>query len=168
MQDSTAEGFVLQGWIRMDFADRVRKVTDAGINARIDREIEECVRFYAEQGKAEISRCIEDLELEWDIDRALEANEAALGITGLMLGVFYDRRWLIVPGVVLPFLLQHAVQGWCPPIPVLRRLGFRTRKEIDAEKYALKALRGDFKDVPLSPEGDPDVRAGKALQAARM
>jgi hypothetical protein len=152
----------------MEDADRVRKVTDTGINARIDREIENCVRFYATQGKTEISRWIEELDLEWDIDRALEANASLLGLTGLVLGVFHDRRWLIVPGVVLPFLLQHAVQGWCPPIPVLRRLGYRTRKEIDREKYALKALRGDFQDIPPSPRGDPIERAEKALQAARM
>ncbi len=37
-----------------------------------------------------------------------------------------------------------AVQEWCPPVPVFRRLGVRTCQEIDEEKYALKILRGDF------------------------
>ena len=37
-----------------------------------------------------------------------------------------------------PFLLQHALQGWCPPVPILRRQGFRTRHEIDAERQALR------------------------------
>jgi hypothetical protein len=37
----------------------------------------------------------------------------------------------------LPFLLLHGVKGWCPPLPVLRRLGIRTRDEIDREKYSL-------------------------------
>ncbi|HET9942578.1 MAG TPA: hypothetical protein VFR05_04515, partial [Terriglobia bacterium] len=41
-------------------------------------------------------------------------------------------------------LLQHAVQGWCPPVPLFRRLGIRTQREIDEERYALKAMRGDF------------------------
>ncbi|WP_407921819.1 hypothetical protein, partial [Corallococcus sp. AB049A] len=27
------------------------------------------------------------------------------------------------------FLLQHGLQGWCPPLPLLRRLGLRTRGE---------------------------------------
>jgi hypothetical protein len=45
-----------------------------------------------------------------------------------------------LPGVVLSFLLQHALQGWCPPLPILRRMGVRTRGEIDQEKYELKAL----------------------------
>lgn len=35
-------------------------------------------------------------------------------------------------------------QGWAPPVPILRTIGVRTLQEIDHEKYALKALRGDF------------------------
>jgi hypothetical protein len=35
-------------------------------------------------------------------------------------------------------------QGRCPPLSVLRRRGVRTRREIEAERCALKALRGDF------------------------
>jgi hypothetical protein len=46
------------------------------------------------------------------------------------------------------------VQGWCPPIPVLRRLGFRTAFEIDQERQALKLLRGDYKSVSA---GDADA-----------
>jgi hypothetical protein len=42
------------------------------------------------------------------------------------------------------FFMQHALQGWCPPLPVFRRLGFRTQYEIEQERYALKAIRGDF------------------------
>jgi hypothetical protein len=49
-----------------------------------------------------------------------------------------DRRFLALPAAVLGFLLQHAVQGWCPPVPVLRRLGFRTQTEIEDERHALE------------------------------
>jgi hypothetical protein len=42
------------------------------------------------------------------------------------------------------FLIQQALRGDCPPYQLLRRLGFRTRQEIERERYALKALRGDF------------------------
>jgi hypothetical protein len=52
------------------------------------------------------------------------------------------------------FFVQHAIQGWCPPIPIFRAYKVRTRPEIDREKYALKALRGDFagtqNDNPMS------------------
>jgi hypothetical protein len=72
-----------------------------------------------------------------------------------------NNRWLVLPMAVTGFLLQHAIQGWCPPVPVLRRLGFGTFYEIEEERQALKALRGDFK-----LEDAPD-RAAAALDAAR-
>ena len=94
----------------------------------------------------------------------LETNAAALALTGLVLGAVRGRRWLLLPGLVLPFLLQHALQGWCPPIEIIRRLGVRTRREIDREKVALKALRGDFGLV--SGGSTPQERAKLALAAA--
>ena len=77
---------------------------------------------------------------------------------------FVDRRLLVLPGLVAAFLLQHALQGWCPPVPLFRHLGFRTAAEIDEERCALKALRGDFREVPA---GDGRAAAGQALQAVR-
>jgi len=56
----------------------------------------------------------------------------------------HNGWWLILPAAVTAFLFQHAIQGWCPPVPILRRLGFRTSDEINKERYALKAVRGDF------------------------
>lgn len=131
--------------------DRVRANTSDEINRSIDRGIADRIARYAGRDKAEISRRIEELEREWDMERLLETNASALAFTGLLLGVTRSRKWLLLPSIVLPFLFQHAIQGWCPPIPVLRRLGVRTRQEIDHEKYALKALRGDFENLPSSP-----------------
>ena len=57
---------------------------------------------------------------------------------------------LALPIVSSAFLLSHAIAGWCPPLPLLKALGFRARAEIDKEKYALKALRGDFNNqIPV-------------------
>lgn len=143
----------------MQNADRVRANTSDDVNRELDRELDARVRHYAQRRPEEVSRRIRELDREWDMERLLETNASALAFTGLLLGATVDKRWLIVPGVVLPFLFQHAVQGWCPPVPLFRRLGVRTRKEIDREKYALKALRGDFEADGAAP------RAEAALQA---
>lgn len=45
---------------------------------------------------------------------------------------------------------RPSIQDWCPPLPVLRKLGYRSRKEIDAEKCVFKALLGDFNVVTAS------------------
>lgn len=148
----------------MERKDRVRENTPAEINARIDAETRASVREYSARGLPEITARITELDREWDVERVLETNAAALALTGLVLGTTRDRRWLLLPGIVLPFLLQHALQGWCPPIEVIRRLGIRTRREIDRERVALKALRGDFGLVPGG--STPQERAKLALSAA--
>jgi hypothetical protein len=127
--------------------DRVRANTAPEINQRIDKQIEENVRYYSGQPREKISGRIRDLDEEWDIERLLEAMASSFSLTGIMLGATVDRKWFLLPTVVLSFLLLHAIQGWCPPVPLLRRLGVRTREEIDRERYALKALAGDFAGV---------------------
>jgi hypothetical protein len=131
----------------MGDADRVRANTADEINRQIDRAIEAGVREYAQKSVSEITSRINELDREWDMERLLETNASALAFIGLVLGMTRSRKWLMIPSVVLPFLFQHALQGWCPPIPIFRRLGVRTREEIDRERYALKALRGDFEKV---------------------
>jgi hypothetical protein len=140
--------------------ERVPTHTDGDVNRRIQAEIEDNIHYY-ERHRGEIPARLRELDAEWDIERALEANAAAIGFVGVALGA-HDRRWLALPALVTAFLFQHAVQGWCPPLPVLRRFGFRTSYEIEQERQALKALRGDYEDVPLAP--DP---ARASMQAAR-
>jgi hypothetical protein len=131
--------------------DRVRANTSGAVNWKIDTQIEQNVKAYSSESRNAISQRIEELESEWDIERVLEMNASAIAFTGLVLGITHNKKWLMIPGVVLPFLFQHAVQGWCPPLPLLRRMGVRTREEIDREKYALKALRGDFASKNPTP-----------------
>lgn len=50
--------------------------------------------------------------------------------------------------------MQHAIQGWCPPLPILRKLNIRTSKEIEQEKYALKIIHGDFDDLKNVSAGE--------------
>jgi hypothetical protein len=124
--------------------DAVRANTDEDVNARLDREARARVQSYAGRPAGEIAARIDELRGEWDMERYLETNAASIAGAGVLLAALHDRRWLVVPGIVLPFLLMHATQGWCPPVPVFRRYGVRTRQEIDRELYAMKALRGDF------------------------
>jgi hypothetical protein len=120
-------------------ADRVRRSTDMRVNLDIDRKINAHIHEFADADSATISRRIADLDREWDVERILEVNASTLALTGLALGIAVNKKWLLLPATVLSFLLQHGIQGWCPPLPILRRLGVRTRGEIDREKYALMA-----------------------------
>jgi len=143
--------------------DRVRSHTSSSVNAKIDQEMLAKVESYTERSPEAITQRIQELETEWDTERVLEANASVLAFTGLMLGIFVNPNWLWLPAIVLPFLFQHAVQGWCPPLPVIRRLGVRTPHEIDQEKTVLKMLRGDFSEVSERQQADADA----LLQAVR-
>jgi hypothetical protein len=121
--------------------------TASHINEEIRRNTEENLERAAAGGLDAINERLAELDDEWDIERTLEANAATVSLLGVGLGLFVDRRFFLIPAAVAGFLLQHAIQGWCPPLPVFRRLGVRTQREIDDERNALKALRGDFRGV---------------------
>ncbi len=143
--------------------DPVRLHTASDINKRIDMETESRLSQLLQSDRKTISRRIDELNGEWDIERFLELNASLLAFTGLAASILTTKRWLWLPSVVLGFLTMHAIQGWCPPMPVMRRFGVRTRKEIDREKYACKALRGDFQ-MTKRDEEDPE-RVTAVLQA---
>lgn len=103
------------------------------------------------QNRNAIGQRLMDLEEEWDIERMLEFNAASWAILGVTLGVTRSRWWLLMAIGAGALLAGQALQGNSPAVTLLQKLGFRTKAEIDKEKYALKALRGDFKyllDVP--------------------
>jgi hypothetical protein len=145
--------------------DRVRRNTTGRVNRRLDQAMLERVRFYAGQPRDVLDARLRELEEEWDIERWLELSASALTLGGTTAAALRGRRWLALTGLVAGFLLQHAVQGWCPPLALFRRVGVRTRQEIDTEVFALKALRGDFGHVPPG-SADAGERARAALDAA--
>jgi hypothetical protein len=131
--------------------ERVARHTSISTGARIRYAMFKRVAEYENADHAAIEERIEALNREWDIERVLEANAASVALVGVALGASVDRRWFALPAIVAGFLLQHAVQGWCPPLPLLRKLGVRTAAEIHEEIVALKALRGDFGSVEIEP-----------------
>lgn len=148
--------------------DPVRANTTPDSLKAIDTSIEEKILYYSMQSKEVISRRIQQLEREWDIERWIETNASSLALTGLTLGLTRSRKYLLLTGTVLSFLLMHAVQGWCPPVPILRKMGVRTRSEIDREKFALKVLRGDFQDVARNPDSFKQNAAAQVISAVKQ
>jgi hypothetical protein len=141
---------------------RVRRHTEETVNRRVDDQMARNVRYFANHPD-EIDSRLAELDEEWDIERMIEANASTLAFAGAALGATVDKRFLALPLAVTAFLFQHSVQGWCPPVPILRRFGFRTQDEINTERYALKALRGDFDALPK--KSGAQATANAALKA---
>lgn len=146
--------------------DSVRTHASDRVNRRIDAQVEACVRHMAEdpEGPA-ISRYLERLEHEWDVNRVLMVAVSGLSLFGLAVASRRRQGGRLLAGVAAGLLLQQGLVGFGPLAELARRLGVRTRREIDLEKFALKALRGDFKRIPH--DGGPLARANAALVAAQ-
>ena len=136
-------------------AERVAANTPDEINAEIRWQTEASISRYSQAGPEAIDERLAELDHEWDIERYVETMAPLLSLAGIGLGLGVNRRWFALPVIVQSFLLQHAIQGWCPPIVVLRRMGVRTADEIYQERYALMALRGDFGNPPATAQAGP-------------
>jgi hypothetical protein len=134
---------------------RVPEHTSAKSNARIHQQTDANIAYYANRGPLAVYQRLQELDREWDIERVIQAQAATATLVGLTLGLTVNRKFLAIPALVGGFLWMHVIQGWCPPVPALRRLGFRTASEIDTERYALKTLRGDFQNLGGTKHCDP-------------
>lgn len=126
--------------------DRVRSHTSRKSLARIDHETKLSLDRHARGSLLAMLRRLAELDREWDLDRALMTTFAGTGGASAALSLWEASRrgrpgvWTAIFGAQLAFLVLHTVRGWCPPVAVLRRLGFRTRQEIEAERTALEQL----------------------------
>jgi hypothetical protein len=145
---------------------RVIEHTRPEINAQIERQTEANIAKYIGASPSDIDTRLVQLDQEWDIERVLEANASGIILFGLLMTITVSWYWLILPIAVASMLFLHALQGWCPPVPLFRRLGVRTETEINQERFALKVLRKDFEGLP-QPEGDKLTQAVELLQAAK-
>ncbi len=125
---------------------RIRRLTAEEVNHRLTSDAEARVAYYARHPE-EIETRLRELDEEWDIERAQELEVSATVLTGFFLGVTVSKKWFLLPVLASSLLLLHNLHGGYPLLPLFRRLGFRTAHEIARERYALKALRGDFQSV---------------------
>lgn len=97
--------------------------------------------------RSKILARLNQLEKEWDIERTLETNASIVALAGIGLGLGVNKKWLLLPTIVAGFLFQHALQGWCPPLPLFRKMGVRTQREIDNERAILMARLGELEGL---------------------
>lgn len=129
--------------------DVIRERSSDEANRRIDRVTRGALVEIGDSPDAIRAR-IDELDREWHLDRALIALFSVVGSWTASTAMRSLRRTGKLGGggvlfwVQMGFLLHHAVRGWCPPVPLLRRLGFRSAHEISAERCTLeKRLRLD-------------------------
>lgn len=128
--------------------DRIREHTADDVNRRIDRETRGAIAEASASAGARRARLAE-LDREWTVDRAVMLNFGIVGAITAFKAMTNLRDhgrmggWGLLFWTQMGFLVHHALRGWCPPLPVLRRLGFRSAQEISAERVALSGSNGE-------------------------
>ena len=118
--------------------DRVRRNTADKLNQKIDQQTDTNVRKFAAQGTGAMEMRLRQLDKEWDIERSLQLASGLNVLIGLTLGLTVNKKWFLLSAISSAFLVQHTLQGWCPPLPIMRYFGIRTKEEIDHEREALE------------------------------
>jgi len=124
---------------------RVAKNTCDKVNEEIRKHTVERLKFYINCGRKTLTQRIKELDNEWDTERVLETNASSIVLLSSIVGYKKTKcSCFIMTGTVGFFLLEHALQGWCPPLPIIRKHGVRTQEEIYNEKSVIKRIRGDY------------------------
>src|SRR5262245_30138052 len=119
--------------------ERILRHTSLAATAKIRQRTEDRLRALA-TSRADIPQRLAEFEFEWDIERVLFLGASIMSLVGFVLAALFGPGWLAIPVAIVTFLFVHATHGWAPPLPVLRRLGLRTMREIDDERAALRAI----------------------------
>lgn len=119
---------------------RVEKNTRTSVKARLEDERDERVEHIKRAGRGEIEKRLRELDQEWDIERTLQTNMGLVLSATLVAAATHSRAWTVMSGMVAAFFLQHSLQGWCPPLPIWRKAGVRSAKEIDEERTELELV----------------------------
>jgi len=123
--------------------DLIRERTADRVNRTIDQQTEGALAETADSPERIRAR-LDALDVEWTIDRALMVTFAIGGSISAALAMRRLARTGTAGGIgvlfvaQMAFLFHHAIRRWSPPMPVFRRLGFRSAREICAERCALE------------------------------
>jgi hypothetical protein len=121
--------------------------------------LEKRLACLADAGPQAITDRLNEIESEWSAGRMTKATLGVIVLAGLALAVTVNVWWLLLPAVSGLLLLQYLFGRMSWLGATFRELGFRPGAEIDQEKFALKALRGDFRNLPtvLEIESKDDI-----------
>jgi len=113
-----------------------------------EQELEARLARLAGVGPAAIQARIEELDREWSAGRIAKAILSIAILVGTILTVAISWWWVFVPAIAGLFLLQYLFAQKSALVSCTEWLGYRTRAEIEHEKFALRTLRGDFRLLP--------------------
>jgi len=125
--------------------------TRVGLTARIrDARVplEQRLKRLLDDGPQAIEERLAQLDREWSAGRVTKLTLAVIIGGGLALTFWVSPFWAVLPALAAVSLLQALFTRDSLLAELFGRVGFRPGCDIEQEKLALRALRGDFKRLP--------------------
>jgi len=110
--------------------------------------LEERLHRCLTDGPAALEQRLQQLDREWTVGRFIKVSLAVIIGVGLALTFWVNPYWAVLPALAALCLLQYLFSRHSLLGELFRGFGFRPGCEIEQEKLALRALRGDFKRLP--------------------
>jgi len=107
-------------------SDRIRRQTDPMFLRRIDRDTDLRIMWYTKRSVAELRERLDELDREPEVEGSIAARGPLLVLANAVVGASASKDL----------------------IALLRRLGVRTRSEIDRERQALRSLVRSIEGTP--------------------
>jgi hypothetical protein len=102
----------------------------------------------ASGGTEAIDARLAELEDEWSAGRAAKGFLSVCILAGTVLTATVGGWWILMPVIAGLFLFEYLFTRTSVLVRAVHGLGFRTRPQIEQEKFALRTLRGDFRTLP--------------------
>jgi hypothetical protein len=146
-----------------DLSARFSRRPAAPTDTTSRHETLERLRYYARRVE-EIEQRLDELEREWTVSDLFKLEMGSWALIGAAIAAVW-RPGAAIAAAAGVLLLQDALTGKCPLRGPFQWAGFRTRAQVEEERYALKGLRGDFSTVPPASTSDLEQAVLRAMDA---
>ena len=90
-----------------------------------------------------IGQRLEELAKEPSVEKVFQYAMAGASLGGFVFSLTRSRLWRLLPVAAAAVSLKQGITGESRVYDLIHKLGFRRAEEIEAERFALKSLRGD-------------------------
>jgi hypothetical protein len=123
--------------------ERVANNTSEEYRQQFEQQLRQNISRYMHADRQTIDRRIEELDREWNLERAIELEAPSMIALGVVLGLTHNRKWFGLSVFAASMVILHNTQGWYPLLRVFQRMGMRSQNDIEQERQALRVLRKD-------------------------
>lgn len=107
---------------------------------RANAETEHHLQEVFHNGTHAVAKRLAELEHEWSVEDILKLHAATFLLKFGLFGAIVNKKYFFGIAGIGALAMMQTIQGWSPPYMMIRKMGNRTRDEIDDERQRLLEL----------------------------